>query len=661
MCKYNIVEYLIERLQETDSLLEVCESDSAPVGWRCNWSRKEKQYYYIHEITDELSWTYPEEDVDAVRKLASQESKKAKQQSSGRTGTLSHLTQDIEVRTVDADLKSLFLQKIVDKCTDVAKENTEKAETKSEGGSPEKERADKEKSKTESKEQTNKSSKRQHSTESASSPKHKKSKHKHKNDGSDKKNKKHSKHKKTKSSSKKSKHKRQRSDSESSIEAGELRPRKPDKNESKHRSESRTSPPRVKTPDSSPTSIAARQRLSSKIFKLDHSRGKLKTRHRSPVLNKTTHKETDKISVTLGDIVRKSPVPSSKQGSKQDNRMSPKSESPLPEHRSPSPPPNPPSADSPKSESSSAEMDISPISSRASTPEPEISQSVNTDLTTHLNLAYAEMHEDAGKTDYGNADSVIDNVFGKKAEGKRGIDDAVNSKSECANSKVAMADVANTDVAKVDVHIDTEDDMDSFLQSIQRDMLEEKAATSATLPAAPMVLAPTAPTALAPAVPSALAPTATALPLASALPVPSAGLPPPLERKEMELPPSQKAEQYSKAAAPVFYKPTTEQPQIVANAPVLYTAPAYVEPAIPELPSSTRGVSPVRFPETASTAEQSTTVDTSKQVKEKHKSKKSHKKSNKMPAALVQKWQKVQSEISTDIEKEKRLKHDLFN
>lgn len=110
-----MVEYLIRKIQETDSILEACEAESAPIGWACSWSDKEKQYYYVHDITDEVSWTYPDEDKEAVLQLASKPSSK-KKSTRGRLGTLQQLGPSLDVVCVDDSLKALFARKIVEKC-----------------------------------------------------------------------------------------------------------------------------------------------------------------------------------------------------------------------------------------------------------------------------------------------------------------------------------------------------------------------------------------------------------------------------------------------------------------------------------------------------------------------------------------------------------------
>lgn len=633
-----VAEYLIERLQETDGLLEVCESESAPAGWRCNWSRKEKQYYYIHEITEEISWSYPEEDIAAVRKLASQQRGKSKKKANASAGTLSQLNDAIEARTVDTELKALFLQKIVDKCTetekdsesvnesttsngtagrDVARDTKTKSDSKTretesksnakttdtktkssaktsetEAISESKTRDTKTKSdvksrhksrsRSQSQSRSSRSAKRKR-TVSDSSPvvKHKKSKRKQ-----EKKSKKHSKSKKSKTPSKKSKHKKRRSSSSSSGELPDSPKitkalKEPEYDWEEHDSD--LSPlPSVTTPEHLTTSTS--ERLSAKIFKLDHSNLLSKVlESRNSATNKsdgnidgtkasTSHSAVDVTPAEQLDLEISSVNVQSQDDSPKlpPSAVTPPTPAATPPDRAIS---VSPSDLSPVKDISEEEMDISPTPSGVTTPEPPVEKATPPPVSS----ANAE-------------------VVGEKAE-KR---------------------------------IETEDDMDSFLESIQRDLLKDK-------------LEPTGITSTAP--------------------------PPPPPEPEDELPPPKAAETYSKAAAPVFYAAAVDKPVVIAHAPLQYSHPVQPEPA-PALPIPAvieRGPSPIRYHDTTAqlpppppATAPAVASEASRPLKDKHKAKKSSKKSKKMPAALVQKWQQVQSQITTDIEKEQKLKDELF-
>ncbi|XP_067935888.1 uncharacterized protein [Watersipora subatra] len=591
--------YLIERLEETDALLEICESESAPVGWKCNWSRKEKQYYYIHEITDELSWSYPQDDVEAVKKLAARQDGKSSGQSTAPSGTLSHLSQAIEARTVDADLKALFLQKVIEKCTDTMKESTKDTEgdapndkaptlpsesSGKAGGKADAHASNENKSKEMLKESSSKSSKTKRplpedSDCSDDSYKSKKAKHKQKSEQVEKKHKKHSKHKKNKSSSKKSKQKKRHSRSSSSEEPGEVKPKKSSYKPKTDKKINRSPVQRIKTPDSSPDTKAARLRLSSKIFKLDHSGSGSKPPQHSSSSCFAEKEPKEKIDMfdNSSRVVAHTPSPHNMEPSTTLQTSKRKEDSISISHRSPSPlvefateiPPMPKTV---KDKNSDDEMEISSGSSRPPSPELE-------------------------------GDAAINKTPG---------------------------------------HIDTEDDMESFLQSIQRDMHAGKSSQSMVNPeplSGDHELPP---------------------------PISSQQLPPPKPKPKLsaskitpELPTPKPV---SRAGAPVFYEAPAEKQKVVMNAPVLYSAPtvpAQQEPPVPNLPVSQKDVSPVRFPEVSQQAP--AVAETSKPVKDKSKHKKSSKKGSKMPAALVQKWQKVQSEITTDIEKEIQMKKELLS
>ncbi|KAF6039943.1 hypothetical protein EB796_001795 [Bugula neritina] len=132
----------------------------------------------------------------------------------------------------------------------------------------------------------------------------------------------------------------------------------------------------------------------------------------------------------------------------------------------------------------------------------------------------------------------------------------------------------------------------------------------------------------------------------------------------------------SQYTAPMFYqqpaKPVLTNQQaapVLAEAPVIYSQTSslndtsqssYTQSNITSAPAVK--LSPVKVTTSDTLVQPNTSSESSadtKHSKDKHKTKKS-KKSNKMPSALVQKWQKVQSEITTDIMKEKKLKEEMM-
>lgn len=644
-----LADYLIERLQETDGLLEVCESNSAPAGWRCNWSRKEKQYYYIHEISEEISWSYPEEDIAAVRKLASQQKrkkKKSKKEKSGKGGTLSHLTDTIEVKTVDMDLKALFLQKIVDKCTNVLKEDAVERDDPTTGTSlpkreevkkNKKERSRRDRSRSVSKDGSSKSSKRRHS-EPDSSPenthKPKKSKHKLKDEQPDKKQKKHSKNKKSKSSGKKSKHKKQRNASSSSEKSpGPQRRKKVDYElEEGEQPDSPPLPSRYQplsprsTDRHSASSNVASERLTHKIFKLDHARydsksTKLSSGPETPgqtVLS--SGPETPGQTVLSMKTTSRDPNDTAKSESEGAHKLSDKAAKPT-------------LSDS-TSTLSASDVLTKPLTSYTDVLSEKI-PSPAADVSSEADSPRQPVRTPSVDL-YSPSSPDFDSPVLKSSE-EMDISPATSpeplDEKTIPNAAVESVDVASSSLPKSQGHIKDEDDMDTFLQSIQNDILEERATKAAVNTTAPS----------------------------------------PPEREVGEgLPPPKTVEQYSKAAAPVFYKPAERRP-VVANTPVLYSQTAQSVPVLPDPAPAARSRSPVTFLDTTQTSESAATTlagsagvttatsEANKQTKDKHKAgKKSTKKGKKMPAALVQKWQKVQSEITTDIEKEQQMKNDMF-
>jgi len=674
-------------LEETDGLLEVCEAESAPAGWRCNWSRKEKQYYYIHEISEDISWTYPEEDVEAVRKLASKHksSSKSRRKTSQPMGTLSHLSQAIEAKVVDADLKALFIEKIIDKCAgdSLASKLSEAVTPPDEGKDvtpPDESKGGEESESDPAKVAYNriqpskvvsgsdvKAVKRSRSPESdgsASDDAHrsKKSKHKRKSDKSEKKSKKHSKHKKDKSNAerKKSKHKKH------------SRSRSPD------------SPVKIKpVKDASAELIALKRKLNQHKTKPD------------PVVDLTEESNAKSSSVRAGSsVVSVRPISV---------------------------------ADTPSSSAPPTKHSVSLTDSTFadSTTCNAVTKAKNLDSLT---VRHKQNHPLLTTAEKVTLDSVPD------------VKDYPSSTAETSHS-AHMGKVKTADSLSLTKVTDSADsaggvsaaNSETAEQSVNGILTDKPSSTELlTEPCAEeMDISPFSSPASsrAPSLPLShpSSPVHPTLSTSSTGPsndtnnlnhrinsssiddflasievetqaklrkqrVASPPPPPPGTEDHTQLS-TEQTTRYAKAVAPIFYqqpakplpsqytapmfyqqpaKPVLTNQQaapVLAEAPVIYSQTSslndtsqssYTQSNITSAPAVK--LSPVKVTTSDTLVQPNTSSESSadtKHSKDKHKTKKS-KKSNKMPSALVQKWQKVQSEITTDIMKEKKLKEEMM-
>ena len=666
-------------------MLEVCETESSPAGWRCNWSRKEKQYYYIHEITEEISWTYPEEDVEAVKKLAAQKHKRDKKAAkSAAAGTLAQLTKAIDVITVDGDLKSLFFEKIVEKCTHNEEKDgevKEKVEKKVElnimedgelspakhsdaesrrGERDARDRIDifgsKQKSGSSKEKYIPKAYRARSTSKEPDKPKafddysktHEKSKPKSYNDH-------HSSRDRSKS---KERTKPRAFDDRHDI----LRVRSKSTDKTKPRAFDEISNESSRNERSSSTKSSSKRRHSeSDESSRDNDK---KSKH------KRKHDSADK---------------KHKKHSKHKKSKSSKS-SKHKKHRSRSNS----SADSRSHEDATIDLTGSP------------------DTETKTQTGASETAGEKPTADVGIKQEHTTQDFkdsGDKMDSENEMDiSPLPSPTPQLETAVSPQPPQNDQPAKPNepdsvnnvqpAAVTQSDSIDNLLQSMEKEMQE----TNKTAPV--YEPQPKKPVSLVRPPPPKLPAPPTTRPVeeetqglvAAAAPVNTAAPPPPpppqpateelsaLDEfyKEVE---SELAEKHSTVSAPVLYT-STEAPSdaaskppshiSLANAPVLYTAPATQgsSAAVPgafaadvtgvastQAVTAERSKSPIRFPESSAA-----TSAALKQSKDKqHKThKKSSKKASKMPAALVQKWQKVQSEITTDIMNEKRLKDELL-
>lgn len=653
-------EYLIEKIQETDGMLEVCESESSPAGWRCNWSRKEKQYYYIHEITDEISWTYPEEDVEAVKKMAAQKHKRDKKAAkSAAVGTLAQLTKAIDVLTVDGELKSLFFQKIVEKCTPNAEEDGEVEKT------------EELKVEINTKEDGELSPAKQSDSEAKRSKRGSKAKA----DIFEAKNKRGSSKEKYiprayrgRSTSKERDKPKAFDDYSKTHERSKPKGYEDhvssrERSESKERSKPRAFDDRPVLKDRSRSRERAKPKafdqISNESSRHENNSSRSSKRRHSDSDESTRDNEKDKKSKHKRKHHESSDRKHKKHSKHKKSSRSSKSSKHSRKHRSRSNS----SGDSKANEDAMVDLTESPEDKAtphngANTPDEK-----QDGVSEHGERTLTPVSKDEEKVIESEDEMDISPLPSPLPQAETTVSTMSPKMSEPAEAKQS-------------------DSIDDLLHSMEKEMKETvkpsnvpqpKKVVSVVRPPPPKLPAPP------PILPAENLQTQAMFSLAHTVGVKPPPPPPPQESsalddfyKEVE---SELAEKHSTISAPVLYPsqetaPNAAPPNIsLANAPVLYTAPSI--PADNKLGSTAvaasgtssqttvteRGKSPVRFPNTTASS-----ADAPKPAKEKqHKThKKSSKKASKMPAALVQKWQKVQSEITTDIMNEKRLKDELL-
>lgn len=656
----------------------MCESESSPAGWRCNWSRKEKQYYYIHEITDELSWTYPDEDVEAMKKLAEQKSKQKKGKKTA-AGTLAQLSQAIEVITVDSGLKTLFLEKIMEKCTP----NSDKEagdESKSSGPIEEETASDKVVSSpvivSPVVASPAKRNQREEGELSPARPKPKayadyespdvlKSKHRSKSHSHTSQSKKLS---QSRDSSKAKPHERSRPKAYEEPEDTQERSRSKDRSrprafdDRRHSKERSRSKEKIKSRTNEYRDEKFKDKKheghSYKSTKRHHSDSEESSRANESSNKKSKHKRKH-------DSTDKKHKKHSKRKKSSKSSKSSKEK----KHRSRS--------NSSGDSSSKEEIDLtrSPDASEEKTiakQEEEIVKEIP------INDVVGQDIDAKDKVDMPALDQGVPCLdSGPQSEDEMDISPLPSPLPPVVSSSEPGSQ-SNLHTMKMNEAQPTApiDNISQFQENDKQDIINKnkpvRKPISIVRPPPPRPPSPPAP----PTHVSECEATIKTAPVINSAPPPP---PPPAEDstldefyKEVEL---ELAEKHSTSSAPVLYSKDAEiipsQPHIsCVNAPVLYTAQpptnsmtdnVALAPTV-AVGAATQG-SPVRFPaDTQPQPPPQPAAEASKPVKDKHHKthKKSSKKGSKMPAALVQKWQKVQSEITTDMMNEKRLKDELL-